>query len=329
MRVLVTGGSGLIGSHVIARLAAHGAEVRALVRHPAAASAVERLGAHPVDGDVRDRTAFRAAARGVDGIVHAAALVAGRRPFEEFEEVNVGGAIHAADAAAQTGARLVHISSTSVYGRRPDGRSVDESFPFARLAHHDFYARTKRAAEDALIRHARAHRVHATLLRPCVVYGERDRLFSATVARVLRMGIAPLVGRGDNVLACVYAGNVAAAACRALEADVPSGRAYNVANDGTLTLRSFALEFAAGLGLDGLRFVRVPRFVAHVGVGVGTTLVRVLAPSRYAGTGTAAVRFLTGDNPYLSDRARDELGWIPDTDPAVAVRRTGVSFRRH
>ena len=326
MRVLVTGGSGLIGSHVIARLVESGADVVALVRRPAAAGAVEALGATPIDGDVRDRAAFRAAAQGIDGLVHAAALVAARRTYDEFEDVNVAGTAHAVDAAARTRARLVHVSSTSVYGRRPDARPVDESFPFARLARRDFYARTKRAAEDVLFRHARAEQVHVTVLRPCVVYGERDRLFSASVARVLRLGIAPLVGDGSNVLACVYAGNVAAAVCRALEGDHPTGRAYNVANDGTLTLRDFAHEFAAGLGVRRLRFVRASPRIARVTIGAGTALVRALAPTRYAGTGTAAVRFLTQDNPYVSTRAREELGWNPDTDAAAAVRRTGASF---
>jgi len=326
MRVLVTGGSGLIGSHVIARLIEHGAEVRALVRRPGAVRAVQALGAEPVDGDVRDADAFRAAADGIDGLVHAAALVAARRSYDEFEDINLGGTIHAVDAAARAGARLIHISSTSVYGRGLDAGPVDESFPFARIARGDFYARTKRAAEDGLLRQARARRVHVTVLRPCVVYGERDRLFAASVARVLRKGIAPLVGTGDNVLACIYAGNVAGAVCRALVADQPSGRAYNVANDGTLTPRSFAREFAAGLGVARLRFVRISPLVAQAAVGAGTGVARALGPRRYAGTGAAAVRFLTQDNPYVSTRAREELGWEPDVDAAVAVRRTGASF---
>lgn len=326
MRVLVTGGSGLIGSHVIARLIERGVEVLALVRSAGAIRAVEALGAKPIEGDVRDRDAFCAAARGIDGLVHAAALVAARRAYDEFEDVNLGGTIHAVDAAARAGARLVHISSTSVYGRGLHAGPVDETFPFARIARRDFYARTKRAAEDVLRRQARAQRVHVTVLRPCVVYGERDRLFAASVARVLRSGIAPLVGAGNNVLACVYAGNVAGAVCRALDGDRPTGQAYNVANDGDLTPRTFAREFAAGLGVGRLRFVRISPLLAHAGIGVGTGLVRALGPRRYSGTGAAAVRFLTQDNPYVSTRAREELGWEPDVDAAVAVRRTGAFF---
>jgi nucleoside-diphosphate-sugar epimerase len=329
MRVLVTGASGLIGSHVVAQLARRGGEVRALVRREAAASLVESLGAEPVAGDVRNRRSFLAAATGVDVLVHAAALVTSWRTLEAFEDVNVGGVIHAVEAAeAAGGARVIHLSSTSVYGRGLRGGPVEEGFPFTRLPRNDFYARTKRAAEDALFRTARARGVHATALRPCVVYGERDRHLSARVARLLARGVAPLVGRGRNTLACVYAGNVAEAVSRAIEIDHPSGRVYNVTNDGDITARSFLAGFAEGMGVRRLRLVPIPPWAARGALLSITAAARLAAPRRYAGVAPAAVRFLTRDNPYSSARARDELGWEPVVDPAEAVHRTGASFRR-
>lgn len=329
MRVLVTGGSGLLGSHVIERVVARGWRARALVRHDAAAQLAQALGAEPVRGDVTDRASVVAAARGADGIVHAAALVAQPANFDLFEAVNVWGAVAAVEAAAAAGARLVHVSSTSVYGRvavsRAAPRSIAEHHPFARIARRDFYGRTKRAGEDAVVRCARRLNAHVVLLRPCVMYGERDRLFARRVATAFRLGVVPLVGDGKSVLACVYAGNAAEAVLRALEADVPSASTYNVAGDGALTAREFFEHFASGFGARPL-ILPLPRALAGGAARLHTLLARLRRPTAYPGVGRAAVRFLTQDNPFDATRAREELGWCPTTDPAEAVRRTGESF---
>ena len=116
MTLLVTGGSGLVGTHVLEALRGRGEPVRVIVREKSRAI-VERFGAEPIVGDVTDPGVWREAAAGIRGIVHAAALVATRTPYAEFERVNVGGTRLAIEAARGTGARLVHVSSVAVYGR--------------------------------------------------------------------------------------------------------------------------------------------------------------------------------------------------------------------
>jgi len=326
MTVVVTGGSGLVGSHVIADLVAAGERVRAIARPPAR-DAVLRLGAEPVVGDVTDPAVWRAALDvpgGVRGVVHAAALVAPRARLADFIAVNVGGTRQAAVAARAAGARLVHVSSVAVYGRATTYAAgpgtVDESFPVAPLAPTDFYARSKRLAEDALWEET-ARGLWSVALRPNVIYGERDRLFSPKVVRVVRTGVVPQVGPGTNVLSIVYAGNVAAAAVLALDAAVPGGAAYHVTNDGALTQREFVDAFAAALGVRVWR-VRLARGPAALAVATTTALRRVLRPGRYGGVAAGAVHFLSGDNPYRSDRAQAELGWRPVVDPRTAIQRT-------
>src|SRR5947199_60492 len=160
MSVLVTGASGLVGSHVVEALAARGEPVRALVRS-ASRAAVLRLGAEAVAGDVTDPAAWQAAARGVRAIVHAAAIVQRRASWDQYVAVNVDGTRLAANAARTAGARLIHISSVAVYAgsagypATPERR--DEDFPFQAIAAPDFYARSKRMAED-VVREAAKHR---------------------------------------------------------------------------------------------------------------------------------------------------------------------------
>lgn len=323
MTVLVTGGGGLVGSHVIEALQARGERVRALVRRGSVG------GAEAVTGDVTDPDAWRRAAEGggVQGIVHAAALVVPREPFAEFERVNVGGTRLAIEAARAAGARLVHVSSVAVYGRTAAyaaGRgAVAEDFPFQPIPEHDFYARTKRMAEELVRDEAARGGLSAAAIRPNVIYGERDRVFTPRVIRAVRMGVVPQVGPGTNHLSCVYAGNVASAIVAALDADVPGFRAYNITEDAPpeLTEREFIAAFAEALGVR-LRRIPIPVVAARLGVKLWTRWLRWRWPERYAGLGGAAVGFLIGENAYVAERARRELGWTPPFDARAAIRRT-------
>jgi len=259
MTVLVTGGRGLVGSHVIEALRAAGEDVRVF------------------DGDVTDPGAWRRAGAGISGIVHAAARVAQRLPYAEFERVNAGGTRLAVETARATGARLIHVSSVAVFGRTAPyaagAGAVDEDFPFGPVPEHDFYARTKRMAEAVV----RDSGLSAAAIRPNVIYGERDRLFTARVIRVLRTGLMPRIGPGTNHLSCVYVGNVAAAVVAALRSRIPGFRTYNVTADAppALTEREFMEAFADALG------VRVWR--EAVGTLAAVTRSRRLCGSRWRG----------------------------------------------
>ncbi len=329
MTVVVTGGSGLVGSHVIAALLERGERVRALAR-PRARAAVVRLGADPVVGDVTDPGAWQAAlAGGARGIVHAAAIVQRPADWDAYRAVNVDGTRFAAGAARAAGARLVHVSSVSVYGGSaafdPAGGQMTEDSPFAELPVADLYARSKRLAEDAVRSEAASGGLTAALIRPNVIYGERDRLFTPAVLRALRLRLLPQVGPGTNVLSCVYAGNVAAAIVAALDAPLAGVRAFNVTTDAEprLTQREFLDAFARELGV---RVVRVPVPPA-LAVGV-LGFIGELALRR-RGLALSAVRFVTGDNPHSSARARRELGWNPPFAPPAAIARSVAWFREN
>ncbi len=317
MTVLVTGGSGLVGSHVIEALRARAVHVRALVRSTAAA-AVAALGAEPVTGDVTDPAAWqRACAGGVTGIVHAAAIVQRPVTWAAYEAVNVGGTRLAVAAARAAGARLVHVSSVAVYGGsadyRPERERRTEETPFRPIAEHDGYARSKREAEALVRAAAEADGFTGIAVRPNVIYGERDRLFTPRLMRAVRGRVVPQIGPGTNHLSCVYAGNVATAIVAALEAPVSGFRAYHVTTDAPppLTMREFLEAFAGACGVRA-RFFRLPTGVARVAMGLWTG--RALA--------RAALAFITGENPYVTDRARAELDWTPPLTAREAIART-------
>jgi nucleoside-diphosphate-sugar epimerase len=328
--VLITGGTGLVGRHVIAALSGRSEPVRAVARSDRAMAELREAGAEPVRGDLTDAASLREAARGARALVHAGAVVLSRRGWAHYHATNVQATETVARAAAAEGARLVYLSSVAVYGRKTtyDGgaASVTEDYGLDRPIYPgDHYARSKREAELTVWRVAGETSLSAVALRPCVIYGEHDRTFSRRVARALSHGIAPLIGGGRNPLSVVYAGNVAAAVLCAL--DRPEARgAFNIANDGTLTTREFVAAFAEGMGVRLRRFA-IPRTLAWWGALGVDGLVRLLRPGAPMATLKTAVQFLANPNPYVSLRAEHELGWRPVVPARDAVFRTARWFR--
>jgi len=333
--VLVTGAGGLVGTHVIEALRARGERPRALVREHSRAL-VESLGAEPFIGDVTDAITWQRAAQGVRAIVHAAALVASHDSHEEFTRVNVGGTRLALEAARRTGggARLIHISTVAVYGRaavyQAGAQGVTEDYSFQPLPARDYYARSKRAAELLVKQEAARDGLSVIAIRPNVIYGERDLLFTRRLIANIKRRVLPEIGPGTNHLSCVYAGNVASAIVEALDSPAKPGfRAYNVTQDAPphLIQRDFFATFADALGVRPIH-VRIPVPLIRTGVGAWSLLMRLLLPGRYSALGNAAMSFILGENPYSIDRIRGELGWSPPYDTRTAIMRTVARMDR-
>jgi nucleoside-diphosphate-sugar epimerase len=319
-RALVTGATGLVGSYLVQRLVADGWETRALVRSPDSGADLRARGVELVTGNMRDPQSLVRAVAGRDAVFHAAAAVTAPGGWAEYREINIEGTRALLAAVRESGARLVHVSSVAVYGAgdRYRGGPTDEDAPLPPLPERAHYARSKRESE-ALVLEAHAQgRLWATVIRPNVIYGRGDRLFTPRVARALRFGIAPIPGAGQTTLPIIHAANVADAAVRAAATDRAGGRAYNTANDFDVTIASFLRLAGEGLG-RGVRLVGVPVWLMKAAL---YTALRVRAAIRTGSepvSATAALDFVTSDNPFTSRRARDELGWNPPMRPEIGV----------
>ena len=323
MRVYLTGGSGLLGSHVALRLRARGDEVVCLQRRGSATDVLERAGCEIVTGDVRtDPKTLTTAIAGCDAVVHGAALIYAGVPWPEVTAVNVGGTTTVVRAATMAGVpHVVHISSVAAYGRRPG--PIDESTPLdAPVDPGNLYARSKRESERAA-EAAVGPSTRLTILRPAALYGERDRLFTPKLLHLARMPLIPLLGRGDNTLPVVYAGNAAQAVESALHHGSVHG-VFNVSMDYPLTQSALLGGFARAVGRRE-RFLRVPAglvmSMCRLGDAIGFTIpgARDLSPSQAASLALA-------DNSYRSEWIRERVGWVPELAHEEAIRRTGAWF---
>lgn len=269
-------------------------------------------------GDEPGRLALRI--EGCRWAVHCAARVFSGKDWGEVQEANVEGTRNTLKAAARAGVlHSVHVSSVAVYGNATgtmDGTvALDGVIPPQNL-----YARSKRLAERAAAEIHEAGPMQVTIVRPSVIYGERDRLFAPMLARLLRFPVVPVMGRGDNTIPVVYAGNVAAGVVAALDGR-GAGNAFNLAADYPVTQWELLEGLARVLGRAPI-FVQMPgalvRALAQLADGAGSIL-----PGVRRWSGARAARLVLGENPYASQRARDELDWRPVVTHESALRRTG------
>lgn len=322
MRVFLTGGSGLIGSHLAERLVRSGHDVVALQRPGSDTTFLQSIGTSVVFGDILDPSEVHARRmEGCDRVVHAAALIYSSSSWSVVKAANVDGTTRVLLGAGAAGIpHAVHVSSVAVYGHARETTSEDAPTDKP-LRPTDLYARSKREAEYAAqVVHERGS-VAVTVVRPAAVYGERDRLFAPKIARAIRLPLVPLLGGGRTTLPVVYAENVASGIERALSG-VGAGLAFNLSDDHPVTQRTLFEGLAKGMR-RGVRFVSVPRALLRTGARLADGLGARFFPSASDLSLQRVVELAVGGNPYPSERAREVLHWEPKIEHSEGLRRTG------
>jgi UDP-glucose 4-epimerase len=255
VRVLVTGGAGFIGSHLVDALLDRGADVTILDHlrrspRPWLTDALRR-GAELHVADVRDLSAVRVAFQAAQPeiVMHLAAQVDVRRSVADpaFDaQVNVAGTVSVLESAREVGARRVILASTAAVYGDPDELPTPESALMAPLSP---YGTSKAAAEWYLAQYARLHGLSTLALRMANVYGPRQDVYGEAGVVAIFAGVGrdgrevQVFGDGHQTRDYVFVGDVVQAWVAAAEADVTG--ALNVATG----IRTSVLELVHELGL--------------------------------------------------------------------------------
>lgn len=256
---LVTGGTGIVGSHLLVELTAAGKRVRALIRagsdrsiverifrfyHADAAQLLERI--DWVEGDILDMPSLEQAMQGVTRVYHAAAMVSfDPRDNEALMRNNTWGTANVVNAALLAGVeRLCHLSSTAAIGAAAKGEMADERSPWNETEHTSPYARSKYAAELEVYRGI-AEGLEAVMVNPCVILGPGVAgRSSMTLIERIRNGTS-FYPTGSN--AVVDARDVASCAIRLME-EGASGERYLLIGE-NLTYQELFATLARSMGL--------------------------------------------------------------------------------
>lgn len=322
MRIFLTGGTGLVGRHFAERAICDGHQVRALVRVTSAKAHLERLGAELVVGDVADSASLAGAMTGCETVVHCAAQLGGSSAtWNMHERTNVRGTHAVVDEAKRAGVeQFVHLSTVAVYGR-PDlhDRPIAETAPLGPPGERpSFYERSKRLAEAA-VRELDPERIRWVIIRPDIIVGEGDRLFTPRIVRFCRRRIVPIGGRGNVDLPIVYVGSVVEATMGCLASGGPGGRIFNVTDDGVLTFEEM-VDIASGE--DGTTRVRVPLAGIRLAGRVLNGISRLPGSRLPAGLSGRNLWYMSHSDPYSDEKLRTELGWSPSISTVEGWRRS-------
>jgi 2-alkyl-3-oxoalkanoate reductase len=325
MRNLVTGATGLLGSHIAERLVARGERVRALVRPTSQTGFLEGLGVDLVRGDLLDPHACARAVREIDVVYHAAAKVGDWGPWSEFQAGTIEATRNVGEAAALAGVtRFVHISSTSAYGHPAEGGApIAESAALGQNLWRlwDYYTRSKVEAEQQLWRLAEERGLRLTVVRPSWLFGERDRTTTARVVDRVRQRGVPMVGPGDNPMSAVYAGEVADAAILAAHHSQSAGEAYNITDQGPITQQAYFDLWAEACGVRPARR-RVPYPLVWTAATVLESHGRLLRRRRPPLISRYATWLMGRRLSYSTAKARARLGWSPSLSYRESIERT-------
>jgi len=327
---LVTGATGLLGSHIVEQLRKREMPVRALVRPGSDRRWLETQGVEFAEGDITDPQSLRRACEGCEVVYHSAAKVGDWGPWEDFQRITIDGTRNVVEACAAAGVRrLVHISSISAYGYHTRDCVIDERYELGyKVYRWAYYTRSKIEAERIVWDAHRDGRLELTVARPAWIYGERDRTTIARLVNMIRAGKARILGRGDNRLNVVYAGNIAEGCITAAGLEKANGQAYNFSNDGEITQQEYFDLWARTLGAPPVK-THVPYRAAYL-AGFLLECIGHLTRSEKPPFVTRYAVWLMGRRSYFSaDKARRELGWKATTTYEEGVVRTIRWYQEH
>lgn len=297
--VVVTGGSGFIGSHVVDALVEAGHSVTVLDHRVRP----HRKDVGFEDVDLMDLSSVLAATKGADHIFHLAAVsnvnYAHKYPVYTTA-LNVMGTTHVLEAARINGAKRVHLASTVwVYNGAPDGKPADESVPFYLEGAGHIYTSSKMASEMVCHNYHQLYQVPFTILRYGIPYGPRMReelLIPVFLKRALTGQPLTVAGKGNQYRNFVYVRDMAEAHVRAMKDDAVN-QTYN---------------------LEGRRQVTILEVAEGIKKLVGDQVRIEFVPERPGDFGGKVIS---------ADKARRELGWFPTVEFEDGLARTVRWFR--
>lgn len=295
MKVLVTGGSGFIGSHVVDKLREKGVRVRIydLLMPDFRDVREDRQDIEYYQGSILDLNALRFALCGVDVVMHLAAIADVKDVYEDpyySESINVRGTLNVLEAARKTGVKRVIYGSTTWVYSEAEANEVNEATPLH--SPHHLYTATKLASEYYCQSYSKLFGLEITILRYGIPYGPRARdaaVIPIFVKKALNGEPLTIAGDGSQFRKFVYVEDLAEGNALALQ-KIAENKIYN---------------------LDGKEKITIKQIAETIKKIVGNVKIEYTAsrPGDFSG------------KEVSSELAEREIGWEPKVDFEEGVRR--------
>lgn len=320
MRILITGGTGFLGGHLIPQLAQAGHQLFALTRSSASHAKLQALGATPVDGDLEGSTPLSVPA--IDAVVHAAALFRFSGPREPFFQANVDGTNRLLTSAEKARAKVfIYISAAGIImdAAGTPVRDADEHAPTF-PDHFSGYLASKARAESIVLA-ANKPGFRTLALRPPALWGPGDP-FSRALPQAIDSGQFAFINRGDYAFDTCHVDNVIEAVRCALEHG-EGGRAFFITDQEKQTFREFVASLASLQGLSIEKLRSMPYGIASM---LGRLMDAIWAITRKDGDppiSRSMIRMIGREFSVSDASARRELGYVGQTSRAMGLQGYG------
>jgi 2-alkyl-3-oxoalkanoate reductase len=317
-KVLITGATGFLGSHLVERNLGAGRAVRifALPGDPKAAGFAAR-GVEVVSGDIRDERAVARAAAGVQIVFHLAAVVTDWAPRKLFTEVNVEGMRNVCRAALESRVeRFVEVSTNDIFGLGEDEVMTEDG----ELSYwHEPYADTKIEATKIAWEYGRKG-LPVTMVYPCWVYGPGDLTFVPEIAKALKSR-SLVFWRKEALVWPAYVGNVVDLLMVISEHPAAVGQGFLV-HDGVFdTFENFSAKVAEAVGAPKAT-LRIPYAAAYAASWGMELAWKALGKRSRPLLTTYSVKNLGSRLRFSIDKAEKVLGWKPPISYEEGFKRT-------
>ncbi len=313
-QIALTGGTGFIGAALIDLLLDEGFTIKALARSPDKLApqfgeAIRGGRLIAIKGDLSDHAALSALTEGAEAVIHGAGLVLARND-QEYTTVNVDGAAAVANAAAKTGARIVHLSSMS-----------------AREPHLSPYAASKRASEDAVLT-AAGSATSAIALRLPAIYGPRD-MVTLPFFKLVKSGVAPQPASKEEMRVSILFVEDAARSIIAAVANPPKTGVYEVGDDRENGYSWDEIGQSLSKTMDRpVRAIKIPRAVLSAYYGLSLKLSRAF--NRQPSVRTGQINEFFHPNWVAQNNLFcDATPWRPQFTLAQGFAKTTAWYREH
>jgi dihydroflavonol-4-reductase len=246
MKILVTGGTGFTGSHLVKKLLKEGSEVKVLARPASDTAFLKELGAEVVPGDITDRDSVDRAVNGTNKVFNiAAAYREAKLPEASYWTVNLEGTRNIISACIKHSvSRLVHCSTIGVVSS-VDKPPSNESAPYSP---DDVYQRSKCAAEKEVLKSVRDEGLPASVIRPCAIYGPGD-LRLLKMFRMIAKNRFYILGSGKALYHMVYIDDLVSGFILASEKDNSTGEVFIIGGAKYTTINELSRIIADEFGV--------------------------------------------------------------------------------
>ena len=318
MRYLITGATGFIGPHLVKHLVDEGHRCRCLVRSIGHTEALKKSGVECVEGDITRAETLKGIAKDMDRVLHLATLghMSNFSVTESmFEAINVQGALNIMKEAIKARVpRVVHCSTVAAMGICPDVPASEES----NCNPHHPYGRSKLKAEQEIRKMIADKKLPAVMVRFSMVYGPGDRRDIFKLTRLTKKGLFPKVGNRPKLTPLIHVNDAIQGLLLAAEKGT-TGQIYLLTNAESLPFDDIRKILQQALGIR-----RLPLYVPERAALIIASLSEKIFPliGKTPPVSRKNIESTLADRIFTIDKARREIGFNPQVDPAEGLKKT-------